>query len=224
MPEQKPLSPEKELLRLIEEGKKESFQVKKTTWVRQGRGLFSFGAWRGRFSFLKDNFFKTKRSVLSYGFNLLWLNRILEGVVIFLCFYLIHNIVLSFNTLNKIPALEAVSFKVKGSVMDVTDMSILKKSSSYYLEKVSQRDIFNIEKKAQIVTTKSSTEAVQEALKSLKLVGISWSENPDAMIEDSRAMRTFFVKTGQTFGDFKVKAIFKDRVILLYNNEEIELK
>jgi type II secretory pathway component PulC len=109
--------------------------------------------------------------------------------------------------------------------IDFLEGSILKKSGSYYVEKVAQRDIFNIEqKRTASASTRKSTGEIQEAVKNLKLVGISWSENPDAMIEDSRAMRTFFVKRGQMLGEFKVKAIYKDKVILEYNNEEIELK
>ena len=58
----------------------------------------------------------------------------------------------------------------------------------------------------------------------LRLAGISWSDDPDAMIEDTRTKRTLFVKRGGMIGKIKVQAIFKDKVVLFYDGEEIELK
>jgi type II secretory pathway component PulC len=56
-------------------------------------------------------------------------------------------------------------------------------------------------------------------------VGIAWSNDPDAMIEDTKTHRTFFLKKGQTIDEeIKVQAIFKDRVVLSYKGEEIELR
>jgi hypothetical protein len=55
-------------------------------------------------------------------------------------------------------------------------------------------------------------------------VGISWSDDPDVMIEDTKTQRTFFLKKGQMIDDIKLEAVFKDKVILNYLGEEIELK
>jgi len=38
---------------------------------------------------------------------------------------------------------------------------------------------------------------------SLKLVGISMSDNPDAMIEDTKLQKTYFVKMGSMVGDLR---------------------
>ena len=46
----------------------------------------------------------------------------------------------------------------------------------------------------------------------------------DAMIEDTQALRTFFVKRGQMLGQVKVEAIFKDKIILSCDGEEAELR
>ena len=67
-------------------------------------------------------------------------------------------------------------------------------------------------------------QEVISAAQNFKLVGISWSNDPDAMIEDTKAKKTFFVKRGQMVGEFKVQAISRDKVILSYGQEEIELK
>jgi len=44
------------------------------------------------------------------------------------------------------------------------------------------------------------------------------------IIEDTQAKRAYFLKRGQMINDFEVKAIFKDKVILSYQGEEIELR
>jgi type II secretory pathway component PulC len=66
---------------------------------------------------------------------------------------------------------------------------------------------------------------VVEATKHLRLVGISWSDDPDIMIEDTKTQRTLFLKKGKLIdNEIKVQAVFKDKVILSYNGEEIELR
>ena len=71
---------------------------------------------------------------------------------------------------------------------------------------------------------KTPSSKVADATQDLKLVGISWSNDPIAMIEDSKALRTFFVTRGQMIGEVRVQAIFKDKVVLSYGGEEIELR
>jgi hypothetical protein len=44
------------------------------------------------------------------------------------------------------------------------------------------------------------------------------------MIEDTKELKTFFVKRGEMVGDAKVQAIFKDKVVLSLGKEEFELK
>jgi type II secretory pathway component PulC len=227
MAAERELTPEKQLLRLIEESKKESISVNKVKASRQARGIFSGDVWQAKLLFLKEKILRSRKDFSSvYEFDIRWINRMLELSLVFLILYLVSNVFYAFNNLKKIPIINPSLVQSTFKQIDFLEGSILKKSSSYYVEKTSQRDIFNIEQKKPASTTvvRQVTEATQEAVKNLKLVGISWSENPDAMIEDSRAMRTFFVKRGQMLGEFKVKAIYKDRVILEYNNEEIELK
>jgi len=99
------------------------------------------------------------------------------------------------------------------------------KTVSFYTEKISERDIFRMglkPKEPAFVEEPSSKAA--EATASLKLVGISWSDQPDAIIEDTKLNHTFFVKKGGKIGDVKIENIFKDRVLLSYEKELIELK
>jgi type II secretory pathway component PulC len=44
------------------------------------------------------------------------------------------------------------------------------------------------------------------------------------MIEDKKASNTYFLKTGDTINKMKIEEILKDRVILNYAGQRIELK
>ena len=92
-----------------------------------------------------------------------------------------------------------------------------------------ERDIFEIgykpiEPPAVDEGDKLPSQKTLEATRNLNLVGISWSDDPDAMIEDTQALRTFFVKRGDYIGSIKVEAIFKEKVLLSVDGEEVELK
>jgi hypothetical protein len=127
--------------------------------------------------------------------------------------------------LKKNPVFDLRSRAGVGTV-STRDAPALKSSVSVYLEKIRQRDIFSLgERTASFVAeSRGPSSRIISATENLKLVGISWSNDPDAMIEDKKALRTFFVKRGQMIGYVKVQAIFKDKVILSYGGEEIELK
>lgn len=66
-------------------------------------------------------------------------------------------------------------------------------------------------------------EEAQRLASGLDLVGIMLSPRPQAMIEDKNQGRTFFLEEGDTIGDFTIKEILSDKVILDYKGEKIEL-
>ena len=221
MAEEKSLTPERELLKLIEEP-----GTKVGVSPTRPRTIFSPVAIKARLSFLKAKFkgsFSFQRLVRLEIKNV---NRFLEICIFILIFYLIVNFVISVINSNKKSNL---SFEVKKIIASsvLPETSFLK-SISYYLERARARDIFKMglvaskEDKKQI--TEVPVSVVAEAAKTLKLVGISWSDDPDVIIEDTKQERAYFLKRGQTINDFKIKAIFKDKVILSYRGEEIELK
>lgn len=217
-------TPEKELLKLIEEPGKEKEKAG-TYAIHSGLSLFSLGAWIGRLSFFKKKLGnKWKRSDQLYLADLKKLNGLLLLSTIILGVYFINNLSYSISTYDKLPQLEP---QLQGETKPTSfkEDSFLKKTAAYYFEKIAQRDIFKMGPKPLVTEEKKKVSPVViEATKNLKLVGISWSDNPDAMIEDTQAKRTFFLKRGQNIGKMKIQAIFKDRVILSYEGEEVELK
>lgn len=61
-------------------------------------------------------------------------------------------------------------------------------------------------------------------LSAIKLVGVIWSDNPQAMIEDTKEQKTYLVGTGDQVGQFTAKKILSDRVVLENNGREYQLR
>jgi type II secretory pathway component PulC len=67
-------------------------------------------------------------------------------------------------------------------------------------------------------------EDIAQVIGSFKLVGIMWSANPQAMVENSKEQKTFLVNTGDFIGPVTVKKILRDRVILGKDDKEWDLR
>jgi len=109
-----------------------------------------------------------------------------------------------------------------------------------YLKEVEERDIFNpapapkpknLEPKAKPLQPlkpltppqSNALQVLQAKVKTLKLVGISWGEDPVAMIEDTTKKETNFLKAGQSINEIQVKTILRDKVVLSYKDAEYEI-
>jgi type II secretory pathway component PulC len=162
-------------------------------------------------------FFKKKGNKL----DIKLINIFLVICILILGFYFVDFCSASLSNMRNI------EFKI---LEDMSEPSTAKdglgsKTPSFYTDKISERDIFRMgvkPKEPAFVEEPSSRAA--EATASLKLVGISWSDQPDAIIEDTKLNHTFFVKKGMKVGDVKIEDILKDRVVLSYEKELIELK
>ena len=115
-------------------------------------------------------------------------------------------------------------------VSEVKAMASLLQSETYYLNKVKARNLFGFAGKSEEEKTAFREKPIvqvtklEQMVKSFKLVGISWSKDPDAIIEDEKAKKTYFVKTGDKINKISIEAIYRDRVILHYLTEEVELR
>ncbi len=94
----------------------------------------------------------------------------------------------------------------------------------YYLEMVQRRDIFSPIKLRGAESTEDETKKeLMDSLKELKLVGISWGSEPEVIIEDTKANKSYFLKTGDTISKFKINSILKDKVILEAEGQKMDL-
>ncbi len=62
-----------------------------------------------------------------------------------------------------------------------------------------------------------------DLIKDMSLVGIIAGENPQAIIEDKKTQKTFYLSRGQFMGEFQVKEIKEGKVILDYKGQSYEL-
>jgi hypothetical protein len=229
MAQEKPLTPERQLLNLIEGSAsgKEKFNVE--VIKHQSLSFFSIGAWIGRISFYKQGFAHWLKSGGFRQFDIKTLNKILGACIVVLLIYFISTLSVSVLNLKKIPDLiDQGTIHLKPAVFKEPEVT---KVVSYYLEKVRGRDIFKMGSKkttdnSGAAASKGPSSRLTEAVQGLKLVGISWSNDPDVMIEDTKAQRTYFLKKGQVLDNLnlKIEAVFKDKIILSCEGEEIELR
>ena len=105
------------------------------------------------------------------------------------------------------------------------------KSSQDYADLVRDTNPFRVEESA-VASQAAPTDAApvsppqpdfKSALANLKLVGISWSPDPTAMIEETEAKQTHFLKLDGTIGPFTIKEILPNRVILRVGDKDFEL-
>ena len=227
--EQPPLTPEKQLLKLIENPKQDA--LKAESKKREGKKWFSTGTFKGKFSFWKSlstTKFSSLRHYTKTPLGIRQLNSALKILTVITGLYFAYSIVDMAIELNKASNL---IFEPEKNVQEIEEETAQLKNLSYYLDKVASRSIFEMaeakpdrarEKKE---TTEPAKSEQEDTSKNYALVGIAWSAAPEAMIENTVKKRTHFIRRGQMIDDdAKVVTIFKDKVILSINGNEVELK
>jgi len=92
-----------------------------------------------------------------------------------------------------------------------------------YLGEFAKRDIFHFIPVTKVEKAQEGKDLLASVTAHLKLVGIIWSQNPQAMIEDKKENKTLLVNEGDSIGDIEIKQILRNKVILGFQNNEIEL-
>lgn len=225
MAQEKSPTPEKQLLNLIENPNAQQTAKSVKLKHRNLFSLFSAGAWLGRFSFFKGHSKQWFRpdSILKMDINLV--NNFLILLVVLLMLYFIMDFSNSYKHLQSLPSVKA---RVQQAIQAKEGLvSTLLKTTAYYSELARKRDIFKIGARPtdKSKAVRAPSDKLKEATKNLRMVGISWSNDPDVMIEDTKLKRTYFLKRGKSLDNgVKVRAVFKDKVILSFENEEMEFK
>lgn len=226
MAENQPDTPEKQLLKLIENPKPSSLEVEGAK--RQGKKWFSISALKGRVSFWSSlsnqRWFSFKKSTKT-NIGVRQVNLVLRILMGCFSFFLIYYVIRMSLELKRASNLILQPDDQPAAEQTLEEPEV--KNLSYYLEKAGGRSLFTIEKvpeEAKVVEPPPSPKEI-ERTKNFSLVGISWSSDPEAMIEDSQNKRTYFVKRGQALdNEVKVVTIFKDKVIMTYKGKEFELR
>jgi hypothetical protein len=209
-------SPEEKLLNIIEENEGGSVSVKSVQGIKDLDGpktlLRSITDWfRGIYSFKKWSLSEL---------NLRIVNRVFAVFLAVLIIFLAADFITSRPNLKKI--YPRVSELAANTALNKEPITFLE-PVSIYINAPKKRDIFNPLSVTAPEKLSENTSLLIDLIKDLRLVGIYWSRDPEAMIEHIKEKKTYFLKIGQTIKGAKVKGIFEDRVILEYNNEETEL-
>ena len=96
-----------------------------------------------------------------------------------------------------------------------------KKPLQYYIEAVKDKSIFSSAAPAAAVEPVSIAEA--DLAKDINLLGIISGERPEAVIEDKKVDKVFYVSRGMFIGDYQVQDIQDGKVILSRDGKRFEL-
>lgn len=92
----------------------------------------------------------------------------------------------------------------------------------FYLEGIGARRIFISPAKQE--TYKATLKTVtQDLIKDITLLGIVSGESPQAIIEDKKAQKTYYLSKGQFIGELQVTDIREGKITLDFNGQAFEL-
>jgi len=95
------------------------------------------------------------------------------------------------------------------------------KPYEFYQKELKRKQIFKTqytqEEKSAVIPTDI------ELTKEINLVGIISGDNPQAIIEDRRTQKTYYVAKGQFIGDYRVEDIREGKIILEFQGKRYEL-
>lgn len=169
-------------------------------------------------TFLKKVF--SNKEILKYA-TLQTVNKALAVVCACLTIYGLYNYI-AFNRRLK-EKYEKITTDVPAYKNAATKTAIPEADISELREEYQRRNIFSF-----VPTSSSEKPALQKDMSqmasNLKLVGVIWSDNPQAMIEDSQGNKTYLVGPGDYVGQLKVNSITRNSVVLSKDGETWELR
>ncbi len=148
------------------------------------------------------------------------------------CISILITVFLSIDFWLGIPRATAISrLELLAKAQNIGDLVINRLDPlELYLQEIAQRNIFSLPQPKEVaeevapVKTSMPEARVAKVSQNLKLVGIIWSDVPQAIMEDTARESTHLVSRGSFIKGMRVKEILKDRVILSYDDHELEIK
>ncbi|MCM8780595.1 MAG: hypothetical protein NC908_01545 [Candidatus Omnitrophica bacterium] len=134
------------------------------------------------------------------------------------CVYLVYVFVLPWYGYKEIdlpPHPEGIISEYKGIQSEI-------KPYEFYLNGIRNRPLFNATQEPP--KTESLAGAIDaNIVKDITLVGIIAGEKPQAVIEDNKTQKIFYLNKGQFLGDIQVEDIQEGKIILNYQGKRFEL-
>jgi type II secretory pathway component PulC len=94
----------------------------------------------------------------------------------------------------------------------------------YYLDAVKKRKVFNVSAATPLQPLVVASEGPgSDATKDLSLVGIIAGAVPQAIIEDKKSKKTYYVNKGQCIGEIQIDDIQEGKIVINHNGSKFEM-
>lgn len=198
------LTPEEKLLRLIRGKKKQGVSIdKKSTEISvkiKPVPKLSLPAFASRY------------------LSTLYMHRLILIAFVTSCIYLVFSYTYPWIGLRKIKLPAVTPQEIREPKIEPAPGL---KPYEFYQEGIKGRQIFTSGRSQAIEQSASSADL--DLAKDINLVGIISGENPQAVIEDKRTQKTYYVSKGEFIGQMQIEDIREGKIIINYKGQKYEL-
>lgn len=233
----KGLTPEERLLRLIKDGPKvakKAEPAKQPVSAQAGPPEESAAGSVSRQADVKRSFAQSLRGWLPsvrqrLKFNIVKMNKVLLALFLIVFIYTIYDL-----GVFVMPHLATMTVKENIDVIGEEKISSAEKDSrqekdyqplAYYMQEIEKRDLFKsvIAERTDQAQVQPARLKLDEIAKTFALKGIVAGEAPQAVIEDTKAGKTYFVTKGENIGEITIEEISGSKVKIKFGDQTIEL-
>lgn len=215
------VSPEERLFNIIQNGKNAAPKKKNAPHSKAGARLFS-RPHRAEPALAEALMMPAHLGTEDIGM----INKILALALI------ITAGVVFYYSVNAKPRLSEITERISGIPFKSPQKKAIEalRPISFYLDRVKKRDILHpapeIKGEGDFASGGMSNKEFSELTAGFKLQGISRGDSPKAMIMDEAEGQIYFLKEGEKVGatGIVIKKITKDKVMVGYGKEEMELQ
>ncbi|MFH1201535.1 MAG: type II secretion system protein N [Candidatus Omnitrophota bacterium] len=152
-------------------------------------------------------------------YNLKSLNKILLILVILSFVYL----AISFIFLRPSGFKKSTASAIEQKIKEVNRPMPEARPYSYYADEIKKRDLFRSAAFMPVNTAISREALPNELIKDLSLLGVVRGEKPQAIIEDRKTNKSYFLNIGDSIGELVLKSIQEGKVTLDYRGQKFDL-
>lgn len=213
MPQDK-LTPEEKLLKIIENPQTEKGRAGPRGFTKAGSLKAALEVWLKKIRLNK---------VSLKNINL----KIVNKIALALCVILTIFFVFDFISFGNISLKKISKITAEAAVPEV-------KAKKINLQKINFAETINLAKRHNIFSflppVDNSGQAnnvppeARQVVTNLKLVGIIWSDAPQAMIENIKEQKTYLLSAGDKIDMLSLKKVLRDKIILSKDDMEWELR
>jgi hypothetical protein len=211
--EEKKITPEEQLLRIIEDPRTEKSKIPPPMKATYGN-IKNLAAFFKNLHIQKD-FFKR--------INLQTANKMILVICGIFTIYWLFDFIKIGNMLNK--KLEKVIVEAQAyEPQNVNTAPLPEINIADAIMDAKRRNIYTFTLLTSIAQQSPIEADIAAMINSLKLVGIIWGENPQAMIENTKEQKTYLLNKNDMVDQLTIKNILRDKVILIKDDKEWELR